>query len=87
MMRGQVLGPATDIIKKPPAIPPAAAPKPLGITMLYWAVIFFIVALAAAVLGFTGLAGDLAYIGKIIAVIGVILAVVSYIASRRSARG
>jgi uncharacterized membrane protein YtjA (UPF0391 family) len=87
MMRGQVLGPAPDTIKNPPAIPPAASPKLLGITMLYWAVIFFIVALAAAVLGFTGLAGDLAYIGKIIAVIGIILAIISFIASRRSARG
>ena len=58
-----------------------------GIAMLYWAVVFFIIAIVAAVFGFTGIARDSAYIGKIIAVICIILAIISFIFSRRSARG
>ena len=54
--------------------------------MLYWAVIFFIVAIVAAVFGFGGLANDTAYIGKILAVIGIILALVSFLTHRRSSR-
>ena len=54
--------------------------------MLYWAVIFFIVAIVAAVFGFSGLANDTAYIGKILAVIGIILALVSFLSHRRSPR-
>lgn len=55
--------------------------------MLYWAVIFFIIAIVAAVFGFSGLANDTAYIAKILAVIGIILALVSFIFHRRSPRG
>jgi uncharacterized membrane protein YtjA (UPF0391 family) len=58
-----------------------------GITMLYWAVVFFVIAIVAAVFGFTGIAQDSAYIGKIIAAIGIVLAIVSLIFSRRSAKG
>ena len=45
--------------------------------MLYWAVIFFLIALIAAIFGFGGIANESAYIGKILAIIGVILAIVS----------
>ncbi len=55
--------------------------------MLYWAVVFFVIAIVAAVFGFTGIAQDSAYIGKIIAAIGIVLAIVSLIFSRRSAKG
>ena len=54
--------------------------------MLYWAVIFFIIAIIAAIFGFSGLAHDTAYIGKILAVIGIILALVSFVFHRRSSR-
>lgn len=54
--------------------------------MLQWAVIFFIIAIVAAVFGFSGLAHDTAYIGKILAVIGIILALISFIFHRRSFR-
>lgn len=54
--------------------------------MLYWAAVFFIIALVAAVFGFTGIASESAYIGKFIAIIGVILAIISFIFSRRSAK-
>jgi uncharacterized membrane protein YtjA (UPF0391 family) len=52
--------------------------------MIYWAVIFFIVAIVAAIFGFSGIASESAYIGKILAVIGIILAVVSWIFHRRA---
>ena len=52
--------------------------------MLYWAVIFFIIALVAAVFGFSGIAHDSAYIGRILAVIGIILAIVSFLFHRRA---
>ncbi len=51
--------------------------------MLYWAIIFFIVAIAAGIFGFSGVAQDTAYIGKILAVIGIILAIVSFLGHRR----
>ena len=54
--------------------------------MLYWAAVFFIIAIVSAVFGFTGIANETAYIGKIIAVIGIILALISFIFSRRSAK-
>jgi uncharacterized membrane protein YtjA (UPF0391 family) len=52
--------------------------------MLYWSIIFFIVAIIAAVLGFGGLASDTAYIAKILALVGLVLAVITFISSRRS---
>ena len=54
--------------------------------MLQWAVIFFIIAIVAAVFGFSGVAQDTAYIGKILAVIGIVLALASFIFHRRSPR-
>jgi uncharacterized membrane protein YtjA (UPF0391 family) len=54
--------------------------------MIYWAVIFFIIAIVAAVFGFGNIAHDSAYIGKILAVIAIILAIVSYLSHRRSYR-
>ncbi len=54
--------------------------------MFYWAIIFFIIAIIAAVFGFGGIAQDSAYIAKILAVIGLILAVVSFVFYRRSPR-
>jgi uncharacterized membrane protein YtjA (UPF0391 family) len=52
--------------------------------MLYWSVVFFIVAIVAAVFGFSGVASDTAYIAKILAVVGLILAVVSFLSHRRA---
>lgn len=54
-----------------------------GTCMLSWAVIFFIVAIVAGLFGFTGIAHESAHIGKIIAVIGIILAVISFVFARR----
>lgn len=53
--------------------------------MLRWAILFFIVAIIAAVFGFGGIAGDAAWIGKVLLVIFLILAVASMLLGRRSA--
>ncbi|HYE07467.1 MAG TPA: DUF1328 domain-containing protein [Planctomycetota bacterium] len=51
--------------------------------MLYWAVVFFIVAIVAGIFGFGGVANDSAYIAKILAIIGIVLALVSFLFHRR----
>jgi uncharacterized membrane protein YtjA (UPF0391 family) len=54
-----------------------------GLNMLSWAVTFFIIALIAAVLGFTGIAGTAVNIAWILAVIGIVLALVFFVMGRR----
>lgn len=49
--------------------------------MLSWALTFFVIALIAAVLGFSGVAGMSANIGWLLAVLGVIVLVVGLISS------
>ena len=51
--------------------------------MLRWALIFFIVAIIAAVFGFGGIAGDAAWIGKILLIVFIILAIVSLLMGGR----
>ncbi len=51
--------------------------------MISWAVTFFIIALIAAVLGFSGIAGTAVNIAWALAVIGIILAVIFTITGRR----
>ncbi|MBX9624834.1 MAG: DUF1328 domain-containing protein [Gemmataceae bacterium] len=51
--------------------------------MLRWAIIFFVVALIAAVFGFGNIAGDAAWIGKVLLVVFLILAVVSFLFGRK----
>jgi uncharacterized membrane protein YtjA (UPF0391 family) len=51
--------------------------------MFSWAIAFFIIALVAAVFGFTGLAVSAAGIAKIIFVVALILAIVSFAVGRR----
>ena len=52
--------------------------------MVRWAIGFFIVALIAALFGFGGIAGEAAWIGKVLLVVFLILAVVSMVMGRRS---
>lgn len=54
------------------------------IPMLHYALIFFVVALIAAVLGFGGLAGAAAGIAKILFFVFLILFVVSLVMGRRT---
>lgn len=49
--------------------------------MLHYAVVFFVIALIAAVFGFGGIAAGAMEIGKILFVVFAILAVVSFVVS------
>jgi uncharacterized membrane protein YtjA (UPF0391 family) len=51
--------------------------------MLRWALAFAILALVAGVLGFGGLAGDFAYLAKILLFVFLVLFIVSLIFGRR----
>jgi len=53
------------------------------VAMLGWAVIFLIVGLVAAVLGFSGVAGTAVNIAWILAVVGIVVAVVFFVLGRR----
>ncbi len=55
--------------------------------MLYWTAVFFLIAVGAAVLGFTGIAASAAGIAKILFVVFLVLAVVSLIFGRRAPVG
>lgn len=54
-----------------------------GGDMFYWAAVFLIVALVAAVFGFGGIAGVSAEIAWILFIVGLILAVVFFLFGRR----
>ncbi len=51
--------------------------------MLSWAITFLVIALIAAVFGFSGIAGTAVNIAWILAVIGIILAIVFAVMGRR----
>ena len=51
--------------------------------MLNWAATFFVIAIVAALLGFTGIAGSAIEIAKILFFIFLILAAVLFISGRR----
>ena len=51
--------------------------------MLYWTAVFFVIALAAAVLGFSGIAAGAAGIAKILFFVFLILGALSLIFGRR----
>jgi uncharacterized membrane protein YtjA (UPF0391 family) len=55
--------------------------------MLRWAIIFFVVALVAALFGFTGIAGMSMDIAKFVAIIALILFVISLVAGGFRGRG
>jgi uncharacterized membrane protein YtjA (UPF0391 family) len=52
--------------------------------MLYWAAVFFVVALLAAVFGFGGLAASAAGVAKILFFVFLVFALVSFLFGRRS---
>ena len=52
--------------------------------MLRWAIAFFVLALIAALFGFGGLAGDLAWIGKILLIVFIVLFVLALVLGRRA---
>ena len=52
--------------------------------MLYWAAVFFVIALLAAIFGFGGLAASAAGFAKILFFVFLVLALVSFLFGRRS---
>lgn len=52
--------------------------------MMSWAVTFLVIALIAAVFGFGGIAASAVGIAKIVFIVALILAVVSFISGRRT---
>jgi uncharacterized membrane protein YtjA (UPF0391 family) len=57
---------------------------PTELTMFSWAVTFLVIALIAAVLGFSGVAGTAVNIAWILFVVGLILAIVFFVFGRRT---
>ncbi len=51
--------------------------------MFSWALTFFIVAIIAALFGFTGIAGTLTWAAQVLFVVGLILAILFYVTGRR----
>jgi uncharacterized membrane protein YtjA (UPF0391 family) len=51
--------------------------------MFSWALTFFIIAIVAALLGFSGIAGTLTWAAQILFVAGLILAILFYFTGRR----
>jgi len=54
--------------------------------MFSWAILFLVIALVAAFLGFGALAGTAAWAAKIVFVVGVILFIVSFVLGRGRTR-
>lgn len=54
-----------------------------GYIMIGWAVTFFVIAIIAALLGFSGIAGTAVNIAWILFVVGLILALVFFLMGRR----
>lgn len=52
--------------------------------MLHYAVVFFVIALVAAVFGFGGIAAGAAGIGKVLFVVALALAVISFLSNGRA---
>ena len=59
--------------------------SPEEILLFSWAIAFFVIALIAAVFGFFGLAASGAGIAKVIFIVALIPALVSFLAGRRPA--
>jgi uncharacterized membrane protein YtjA (UPF0391 family) len=54
--------------------------------MLRYALLFFVIAIVAAVFGFGGVAGESAWIAQVLLVVFLILAVFSMVVGRRGSR-
>jgi uncharacterized membrane protein YtjA (UPF0391 family) len=63
------------------------APTLKGGTMLHWAIVFFVIALIAALLGFRGVAGLSAEFGWIFVVLAVIFLAVGLLTGRAPTPG
>jgi uncharacterized membrane protein YtjA (UPF0391 family) len=52
--------------------------------MLYWAIVFLVVAIVAGIFGFTGIAGSSIWIAKVLFFVFVVLFIVSLLFGRRT---
>jgi uncharacterized membrane protein YtjA (UPF0391 family) len=52
--------------------------------MLYWAAVFFVIALIAAIFGFGGIAAGAASAAKLLFLVFIVLAVLSFLLGRRT---
>jgi uncharacterized membrane protein YtjA (UPF0391 family) len=59
------------------------SPQSKGTHMLYWAAVFFIIALIAAIFGFGGIAAGAVGIAKILFFVFLVLAIVALLFGRR----
>lgn len=55
--------------------------------MLHWAVVFFVIALLAAIFGFGGLSASAAGMAKILFFVFLVFALISFLFGRRSPAG
>jgi uncharacterized membrane protein YtjA (UPF0391 family) len=72
---------ARGVRRKGARRPLAGDVQPEGETMLHYAIVFFVIALVAALFGFGGIAAGAAEIAKILFFIFLVIAVVTFIAS------
>jgi uncharacterized membrane protein YtjA (UPF0391 family) len=54
------------------------------LSMFYWAIVFLIIAIIAALFGFGGIAASAAGAAKIVFFVAIILAVISFLSGRRT---
>lgn len=52
--------------------------------MLYWAVVFLVVAIIAGIFGFTGIAGTSIWLAKVLFFVFIVLFIISLIFGRRT---
>ncbi len=55
--------------------------------MLYWAAVFFVIAILAAVLGFGGIAGGAIYIAKVLFFLFIVLFIIAFLSGMIGRRG
>jgi uncharacterized membrane protein YtjA (UPF0391 family) len=80
----RVRGRGTGNAKRPPAAAPFAADvstNSLEVVMLYYAIVFFVIALVAALFGFGGIAAGAAGIAKILFFAFLVIAIVTFLMS------
>jgi uncharacterized membrane protein YtjA (UPF0391 family) len=63
------------------AVNPLRRMQPGDIAMLHYAVVFFVIALIAALFGFTGIAAGAASIAQVLFVVFIVLAIGSFVMS------
>jgi uncharacterized membrane protein YtjA (UPF0391 family) len=62
--------------------PSFGGPKEDTKDMLYWAAVFFVIAIVAAVFGFAGIAGSAAWVAQILFVVFIVLFLISLLTGR-----